>query len=488
MVSILLPFCVRTTLLYVLGEKYLGLDSLFLAVLGVLNLAELGFSSAVTFMLYKAVAENDVPLMCALVRFLRDIYRKVGLFILVVGLCLMPFLPHLIKGGYPADINLYVLYVVYLFNSVISYWLFAYKQALIQAMQRMDLVNRAFICTSVVTKLCQIIALVAIKNYYAFVFLVPLGTIMNNLYVQHISEKYFADIIPKGKLDNSIKSNMMLQVYGLIINKVGDTARNVLGNIILSVTVGLSMVAVYANYNYIYASVYAISLIVTQAMQASVGNSVALDSKEKNYKDLVKFTFIFEWLCGWATVCMFCLYQPFMEVWTHGNVNLMLPDFEMGLFVAMFYVITINNTRNMYVDGTGIYWEMRRWYIVEAVADIILSFGLGVLFGTAGILLANIITLLLFNFVARTEVVFRAYFLRSTFKFYKQHLLYAFVTVVGLGLTSFICDMITCRGVQRIICNLLVCLVVPNLVYFVIYKNSALFKDAMSFIKGALCR
>lgn len=248
------------------------------------------------------------------------------------------------------------------------------------------------------------------------------------------------------------------------------------------------MVAVYANYNYIYASVYAISLIVTQAMQASVGNSVALDSKEKNYKDLVKFTFIFEWLCGWATVCMFCLYQPFMEVWTHGNVNLMLPDFEMGLFVAMFYVITINNTRNMYVDGTGIYWEMRRWYIVEAVADIILSFGLGVLFGTAGILLANIITLLLFNFVARTEVVFRAYFLRSTFKFYKQHLLYAFVTVVGLGLTSFICDMITCRGVQRIICNLLVCLVVPNLVYFVIYKNSALFKDAMSFIKGALCR
>ena len=57
--QILVPFLMRTAMIYLMGVQYLGLNSLFASVLQVLNLAELGFSSAVVYRLYKPFADND---------------------------------------------------------------------------------------------------------------------------------------------------------------------------------------------------------------------------------------------------------------------------------------------------------------------------------------------------------------------------------------------------------------------------------------------
>ena len=50
-VSQLLPFIVRTILIYRFGVSYLGLNSLFTSVLSVLSLMELGFGTAVVYSL-----------------------------------------------------------------------------------------------------------------------------------------------------------------------------------------------------------------------------------------------------------------------------------------------------------------------------------------------------------------------------------------------------------------------------------------------------
>ena len=46
--QILLPFVIRTVMMYTIGVEYLGLNSLFISVLQVLNLAELGVGSAIS--------------------------------------------------------------------------------------------------------------------------------------------------------------------------------------------------------------------------------------------------------------------------------------------------------------------------------------------------------------------------------------------------------------------------------------------------------
>ena len=58
-ILILLPFIIRTIVVYTLGSSYLGLSSLFLSILMVLNLSELGFGSALVYSMYKPVAIDD---------------------------------------------------------------------------------------------------------------------------------------------------------------------------------------------------------------------------------------------------------------------------------------------------------------------------------------------------------------------------------------------------------------------------------------------
>ena len=127
-INIVLPFISRTVVIYILGSEYIGLSSLFTSILQVLNLAELGVSSAIVFSMYKPIAEDDDKTICALMNLYRKLYRIIGCIILAIGIMLMPFLDHFIKGTYPGDINIYILYLLYLSNTVIGYFIFAYKK------------------------------------------------------------------------------------------------------------------------------------------------------------------------------------------------------------------------------------------------------------------------------------------------------------------------------------------------------------------------
>ena len=107
-VMLLLPFLVRTSVIYVFGAEYLGLNSLFAAILNMLALAELGVGSAMVFSMYKPIAENNVAEVSALLNLYRKTYRIIGTVILTLGLSLLPFLDRLIKGTPPEGINIHI--------------------------------------------------------------------------------------------------------------------------------------------------------------------------------------------------------------------------------------------------------------------------------------------------------------------------------------------------------------------------------------------
>ena len=121
--QILLPFLFRSIIVYTLGVEYLGLNSLFTSVLQVLNLAELGVGSAMVFSMYRPIAEDDEAKICALMHLYKIYYRVIGAVILVLGLLLTPFIPNLINGSVPNDINVYVLYIMNLLATAFrNYW------------------------------------------------------------------------------------------------------------------------------------------------------------------------------------------------------------------------------------------------------------------------------------------------------------------------------------------------------------------------------
>ena len=73
--QILVPFFIRTAMIYLMGVEYLGLNSLFTSILQVLNLAELGVGSAMIYCMYRPIAENNGLKICSLLKLYKIYYR-----------------------------------------------------------------------------------------------------------------------------------------------------------------------------------------------------------------------------------------------------------------------------------------------------------------------------------------------------------------------------------------------------------------------------
>lgn len=113
-IALVFPFIIKAVMIRKLGVHYLGLNNLFTSILMVLSLSELGVGSALVYNMYKPMAESDMERVCALLKLYRKVYRIIGCIIAIIGLSLLPFLKYLIRGGHPCDINIYILYLVYL--------------------------------------------------------------------------------------------------------------------------------------------------------------------------------------------------------------------------------------------------------------------------------------------------------------------------------------------------------------------------------------
>ena len=133
-IALILSFVVRTVFAHALSEVYLGITGLFTNVLTILNLSELGLSSAIVFALYKPIADDDKEKINSLMIFYKKAYWIIGVVFLVIGVILIPFLPELLKGN-TTLVNVTLVYGLYLLQMVTSYWFFAYRSALLTASQ-----------------------------------------------------------------------------------------------------------------------------------------------------------------------------------------------------------------------------------------------------------------------------------------------------------------------------------------------------------------
>ena len=218
-VSRVLPFCIRTIVICRFGIEYLGLSGLFTSVLSTLSLMELGFGTAIVYSMYKPVAEGDTGTICAYLKYYRKVYRFIGLTILTVGLCLMPFLHNLVHDPVlPGGLNLYVCYLIFLGNAVIGYLLYGCMSAIPTAYQRRDILSRIDMGCSIIGSAIKIIILLSSNSFYLYLLCMPFITITNNLIVLYVVKKMYPGISLQGEITGEQKRGLKKKVSGILIN------------------------------------------------------------------------------------------------------------------------------------------------------------------------------------------------------------------------------------------------------------------------------
>lgn len=407
-------------------------------------MAEMGFSGAIVYNLYKPLADGDVQMVSALLNYYKSVYRKIGLAMLFAGTVLLPFIPKIIHGEIPDNINIYVLYYLYLANSTVSYFLFAYKTSLLEASQRSDVVKTVYTTVTAIRYVLQILAILLFKNYYLFVVLMIVGTAAMNVFTAVASRRMFPMYSCRGDVSAEMKADIKTRVKGLVVGTVSRKTFSTFDSIVISSIVGLVSVAIYNNYFLIYSSVYTFMLNIKTSMQASVGNSVAVESQEKNYKDLLLFQFLFSVLAVVLASVMSVSYQPFMALWM-GEGMLLKPSGAF-LFCAWFVVCVPIEVQNLYSNAKGLWWESRYCNVAGAIFNIVANYFLCRLLGVYGVVLASVLSYFSFSFVWQAAILFKHYFRMSCMHYLLKQGFYFGQAAASSALSWWLCSFVRLSG------------------------------------------
>ena len=428
-ISLLFPFIIRTLMINYFSTEYLGLSSLFTSILQALNLAELGLGSTLVFNMYEPIANNDYQKLSKYMNFYKKCYRGIGLFVLVAGLLLMPFLDIFISGDYPADVNIYIVYFIYLINTVISYMLFSYKNAIALAYQRTDIENKALIISNFVMYIMQIIVIVKIHNYYLYVFFFPVFTILKNMIISHSVDKNFPAVSTEGDLSTKEKKKLLDNIKDLFGHQICFTIINSADNILLSSYLGLKELTIYNNYYYIFSAIVNIITIFFSSIQAGLGNDLIINNEEAIYSNFKRFRLFVYIIIEISSMCLVFLYQPFMRVWM--GEKMMMTSCSVLLFSLGFYITQTRKVITTYKNASG-QWKADFWkpYIVIFV-DVIVDIFLIKKIGSIGAMISTIISMGLIAIPWETKVLFKNVFKREM----KEHILflikYIIITIIN---------------------------------------------------------
>lgn len=468
--QMIIPFIMRTVMIYYMGVQYLGLNSLFTSVLQVLNLAELGVGNAMVYSMYKPIADDDTEKVCALMKLYRAYYRVIGGVIALVGISLIPFIPSLIKGDVPADINIYILYILNLSATVLSYWLFAYKNSIAHAHQRVDIINKISILTQTGQYILQFFVLVFLKNYYVYILVTLFTQVITNISTAIVVDKIYPQYKPKGNIGKQEIKKINGRIRDLFTSKIGMVIVNSADTIVISAFLGLTALAVYQNYYFILSSIIGLITVIFGSCTAGVGNSLIVETREKNFNDLNIFTFIILWISGFCSSCFLTLFQPFMVLWV--GKEFLLPLSVVICLCAYFFIYELNQLLNLYKDAAGLWHKDRFRPLITALVNLGMNLLTVHSWGLYGVILSTVLSTLLVGMPWLIHNLFADLFPQCDMvRYLKWVVYYTFVSILACCITYFTASLIPFDGWEGFLAKLLNALIIPNLLFLIVYRK-----------------
>lgn len=486
-VTLIGPFAIKTIIIKRLGLEYSGLSSLFTSILTVLNLANLGFSSSLVFTMYRAIAEEDNDSLCAMLNFYRKVYRIVGLAILGMGLVIMPFLPRLVTGYCPPDINLYTLFAIYLGETCLDYLMFAYNISIFSAYQRGDVSLKISTVRYCLQYVLQVVVLLVFENYYAYVIVLPLMVIPNNIANYIVARKMYPQITCRGKLDQDVKADIYKRVSTLFGHKVGSTVLVSVDSVIISSFLGLTKLSLYSNYSYILTAVNGLVEIITNGCLSGIGNKLITDSENENYELFNAMNYGWVALIGAAAACMICFYQPFIAaVWL--GTEFLLNDKLMMLIVLYFFSWMFRIMLLTYRDAGGLWTkDWLKPYVgmaINIVGSILMVKYTG---SIAGVLVPTIFVFFFVYFPWEAWAVMKYQFHRKLWEYIRRMLLYVALAFLGCVFCYGVCIFLSPENtvLSMFVRGIVIVLIYPSLWLVTTHKTNE-FHLLLNIVKRAI--
>ena len=394
LLNIFVQFAVRTVFIHTLGKSYLGIGGLFSNILSMLSLVEFGVGSAILFKLYEPLSTHDEKRINILMYFYKKVYFYIGLVISCIGICLIPFLRFLIKdydrmAG--LNINVTVIFLMYLFKTVSSYLFLAYKSSIIKADQKEYLVNLVTYLVTILAAVVQIVLLLIYPKFEIYVTISILQVVFLNLTCAFLADKMYPFIKENSreKLARSEVIDITKDCSALFLYKLNGVVLKATDNIILSAVRGLDMVALYSNYYVFYTSINTLFSKVFNSVSHSLGNLHTTHNVKHEYEIYEVVNLIAAILGGTAGVGIFVVSNPVVHAWI-GDDWLIEQPFSMLMGIEVLG-LALRQPMNKYRATMGLFQQAKYRPVAGMIINLVVSYALVSRWGICGVLVGTIV-------------------------------------------------------------------------------------------------
>lgn len=391
LLNLIVVFFSRRLFLQYLGDDFVGLTGTLTNILGFLNLAELGVSSAIGFLLYAPLQSVNHQKIENLISAFGYLYRRIGIIVLAIGIVFSCFIPLIFRNATIDFSIIFFAFYSYLSSSLISYFC-NYKQTLLTADQKNYLVVSFYQTGILIKTVLQIILVYYYRSYYLWIGIELLyGIIYSFILNARIRKEYpwLCAHIKQGKKLLKEYPEIYSYTRKIFIHKIKDFMLGQGDQIFVFAFVSLKMVAYYGNYVLITAKLGQFASTVLDSATASIGNLVAENNKERINQVFWELMSIRYYLAGIMVFSLYFLLEPFITLWLGREY--VLSQTVLILFLINMFIMQSRGAVDSFNMAHGLYGDVwAAW--AEGIINIVVIISLSFHYGIVGILLGKVIS------------------------------------------------------------------------------------------------
>lgn len=471
----------------VLGANYLGLSSLFAAVLSVLSFADLGLATSFTYCLYKPIAQNDEHYICVLLTAYKKIMQVIMLIILGLGLCFLPFLRYFVAGGEQFDdFHLWLFYLLSLFE-VLAGYLCTYKVCYVAACQQEYKIVPIRMGGSVLLTLLKLLAVALTHSYTFYVIVGTVVVVLQQLVINTYIKKKFPIVKQPqmGEVSEEDRKAIKRNMKAALIGKFAQISVNQTDSLIISAVLNIGTLGRITNYATFKGYVFQIVSQIQMAAYASMGNVVATESKSKQLDIFYKYLLVSQILISGAVCSLLILMTPVV-------VFLFGPDWQVDmlsitLMITAAGIVYHTYALNIIPTVSGRSDVIAKWTFLEGAVNLIVSLIAIQLIGLPGVYVGTLAAEIAY-YIAVPQAVFRKIYDCSAKKYYQRTIYGMAFTVVEVIILFMLKKNILQNGVDfNKIVVLCVCVVTVFCgITWIAWSRDKYFKELCALVKSFL--
>lgn len=403
-----------------LGVEIYALNQVFINIFAYISLAEAGVGTLITQLYYKHFVNVDKDEINIIYSTSKHVLKIISIVMLLAGIIISFFLKLLTQNSLSL-IYMQIVFMLYLFRSVMEYLMYAPKFVLAadQKSYKMNLPLNIY-------KIVEIIVEMIILQFYQNYAVILISSIIIRFISYYITNRTVQKEYP---WLHTVKERKKITGMGSVLaHKIAGTVYSNTDILLTSAFLDPLQVTIYSSYNYIIKFINDFIYMLASAITASMGNVLYKDDLSKQKEVFEKTNSIFIFLAMLLCIPLYWCIDSFIKLWIGedkiiGNLTLILMIFTLYTSITIRPFLVIR-------DAKALYKESRIIAILEATINLVLSIILIKNFGLVGVVFATLIATLFTSDIFYPIYIYKKIFNVSSIKYFIKLTLSIIISVV----------------------------------------------------------